>query len=86
MVWDVEPVASEYHVYRDLLSQLSLANFGLCADPTDPDRTDTIWDDTTTPAEGQGYFYLITADDGSNEGTLGFGVSAERSNFAACLP
>jgi hypothetical protein len=26
------------------------------------------------------------ADDGSDEGTLGFGATAERSNFSSCVP
>jgi hypothetical protein len=86
MVWDAEPEAAEYHVYRDLLSNLSLASFGQCRDGQDADRTDTQWIDLDEPAPGQAFFYLVTADTGSEEGSLGFATSAERSNFGTCVP
>jgi hypothetical protein len=37
------------------------------------------------PAAGQGFGYLITAENGAgSEGTLGFASAAERSNFSPC--
>ena len=84
MTWDAEPSAVEYHVYRDDLASLSYQAFGTCRDDLDPLRTDTQLDDLAEPTPGTGWFYLVTADDGSNEGTLGFAMTAERSNFTPC--
>ena len=85
LVWDAEPSAVEYHVYRDLVSNLSYQSFGVCRDDLDSLRTDTILDDTEVPVSGRSFAYLITAEDaGGEEGTLGLGSSAERSNYAPC--
>jgi hypothetical protein len=84
LTWDSEPSATEYHVYRDSLPNLSYAGFGICNDGLDGDRTDTQLDDAEDPGPDQGFFYLVTADNGSEEGSLGFGTYAERSNFGAC--
>ena len=55
-------------------------------------ETDTVTTDPGTPSAGTAWFYLVTAEgaeatpgasDGE-EGTLGLGTSAERSNFAPC--
>jgi len=85
LAWDVEPAAVEYHVYRDLLSNLSYTSYGACRDDLDGDRTDTLLDDLEEPLSGQAFIYLVTAEDGTGqEGTLGLGSSAERSNYGAC--
>ena len=85
LVWDVEPAAIEYHVYRDLLTTLAYDAFGTCQDAMDGDRTDTQLLDPDDPAPGQGWFYLITVEDGANsESTLGVGTCAERSNYVPC--
>ena len=85
MAWDVEPSAVEYHVYRGLLSNLFFSDFGSCVDSLDTVQSDTILDDTTVVPPLDGYFYLVTAEDGSgNEGSLGGGARAERSNFSPC--
>jgi hypothetical protein len=87
MEWDIEPSATSYHVYRDTLDTLGYDHFGSCADGLDPVRDDLELVDEEVPATETCFFYLITADDGShgapNEGTLGFGSAAERSNFPA---
>ncbi len=82
--WDAEPDALEYHVYRDLASNLSWSSFAVCADGLDGDRTDTMLDDLEDPLPGQTFVYLITAEaaDG-HEGTLGYAKAAERSNYPA---
>jgi hypothetical protein len=71
---------------------LSYAYFGTCHDELDGNRADTTLTDSSGPDAGNGWFFLITAQDGAatdpklKEGTLGFGNSAERSNFGSCLP
>ena len=84
LLWDAEPSADEYHIYRDLLANLAFSSFGVCRDDLDGDRTDTQLIDMGAPAEGQTFFYLVTAVAGVEEGTLGFGTNAERSNFNPC--
>lgn len=74
----------EYHVYRDALASLSYAHFVICRDDLDGNRTDLQLLDSETPAPGAGYSYLITADAGGEEGTLGYGRCTERSNFEPC--
>jgi hypothetical protein len=83
--WDAVASAVEYHVYRGDLSSLDFGFFGSCRDGLDGDRTDVMlvdgfFNDTATTE-----IYTITAEDAiSDEGTLGFGYSAERSNFNSC--
>lgn len=85
LTWDAEPSAVEYHVYRDDLGNLSYGRFGECADSLDTNRTDTTLTDAEEPLPGQGFIYLVTAREaGGDEGTLGFAVGAERSNFCPC--
>jgi hypothetical protein len=87
LVWDAEPAATEYHVYRDDLANLGYDDFGACRDDLDGVVTDTTLDDNESPLSGQCFYYLITAEEtGGEEGTLGLGTCAERSNFAACSP
>jgi len=69
----------DYHVYRDALSSPGYAHFATCRDDLDGDRTDTQLFDNESPAVGTGYSYLITADDGMGEGTLGLARCTERS-------
>lgn len=85
LTWDAEPDAAEYHVYRDEVANLSYANFGVCRDDLDADRTDTELDHPQDPALGSAFAFLITAEaGGGEEGTLGFATGAERSNFTPC--
>jgi len=86
MVWDVEPSAVEYHVYRGLLADLTYSNYGACRNDLDTGgRSDTMLDDAEEPAPGAAFFYLITAEDAlGEEGGLGLGTRAERSLLAAC--
>ena len=78
--WNATPGAATYHVYRDLRSNLSYGSFGVCRDDLDPIRTDTQLSDASTPAVGQCFVYLISADGG----TLGDAHCMERSNFNPC--
>jgi hypothetical protein len=87
--WDAEGSASEYHVYRGALSSLGYGDFGSCEDSLDSDLTDTLLNDLSEPPSGDGYFYMITADDtagtGGAEGTRGLGVCAERTAFTGTV-
>jgi hypothetical protein len=86
MTWDLDPLALEYHIYRGDLAGLSYGQFGVCRDDLDPDvRTDQWLTDGSTPLPGEGYFYLVTAEEaGGDEGTLGFATNVERSNYSPC--
>jgi hypothetical protein len=85
LTWDGEPSATEYHLYRDDLENLSYDRFGECADSLDPTRTDTTLADAEDPLPGQCFTYLVTAvEAGGDEGSLGFATGAERSNFCPC--
>jgi hypothetical protein len=76
--------AGEYHVHRDALGALSYAHFATCRDDLDAVRTDAELSDAEVPFPGTGFGYLITADDGAEEGTLGMTKCTERSNFTPC--
>ena len=88
LTWDTTPGAAEYHVYRDLRSNLSYANFGVCRDDLDATRTDTQLTDTSNPAAGQCLVYVIATDDlggpGGAEGTMCEAKCMEWSNSAPC--
>ena len=63
----------------------SFSSVPTCRDDLDPVRTDTLLTDTELPVAGKGFHYLITAEDfDGEEGTLGLGTAAERSNFVPC--
>ncbi len=85
--WDADPGAQEYHVYRGTLSTLDYGDYGACLDGN---LTETqMMDLSGPPASGDGYFYMITADDtagaGGAEGSLGMGACSERTNFLAVV-
>jgi hypothetical protein len=73
-----------YHVYRDALTSLGYGHAPTCRDDLDGNPADTQLVDPAIPQQGMGYTYVITADDGVSEGTLGYGMCAERSNFTPC--
>ena len=85
LVWGAVSCATEYHIYRGPLTGLPSGDYGSCLDSIDPDRTDTTLLDTTIPALGRGFFYLITAENSlGQEGTLGYASSGERPNPSPC--
>lgn len=70
MEWHAEKSAGVYNVYRDLVSSLSGLGYGQCFDPGVTATTDS---DTGMPAAGEGWFYLITAENRlGEEGTKGW--------------
>jgi hypothetical protein len=92
LAWDADPLglATEYHVYRDLRTNLSYGNFGACRDDLDPNRADLALTDASTPSVGQCFIYVITAGrpaavtQPAREGTMGPAHCMERSNFNPC--
>jgi hypothetical protein len=79
--WAPEPQASSYSVYRDDLASISYARFGSCLAQV----SDTSHTDAETPEPATGFAYLVSARDATDEeGTLGYGTSAERSCFTPC--
>lgn len=81
--WGAERSAGRYDVYRDLVSALPALGFGACFQPNLGSATAT---DASTPGTGQGYFYLVTAENRlGEEGTKGFQSNgSERGNDAPC--
>jgi hypothetical protein len=78
--WDPVPGADEYHVYRDEKSNLGYDKTPTCHDTV----TATTLVDTGQPAAGQAWMYRVTADDLSDESSLGLGTCAERANPVPC--
>lgn len=82
LAWLPERSAGRYNLYRDLLTQLGPASFGLCLQLSLPSPTA---EDPALPPSGAGYFYLVTAKNRlGEEGTLGSGSTGSRGNTNAC--
>ena len=81
--WDPEKSVGVYHLYRDLLSNITGLGFGACEQQ---DIENTTTDDTDPVPANDGYFYLCTAVNRlDEEGTKGFQSNGtERGNFAPC--
>jgi hypothetical protein len=83
LAWDAEPSTGVYNVYRELLSALASPTWGACwIAGTAPTETT----DVTDPPAGDGYFYLVTAENLlAEEGPLGpDGSGVERPNLNPC--
>ncbi len=83
MVWSPEKSIGQYCVYRDSLAVLSGGGTGTCFSPGLIAESAV---DASSPAAGQGYFYLVTAGNRlGEEGTKGFrSTGAERPNPSPC--
>ena len=83
LVWNPEPSARTYQLYRDLLSALSSLTYGDCEQQNLGEET-TI--DPEIPPGGEGYFYLLTVRNHlEEEGTKGTDSDGEeRPNPVAC--
>jgi hypothetical protein len=77
LVWDTEPSAGRYHVYRDTLAALGALGYGACAHEglTAPTTTDML-----PVPPGTGLFFLVTVENRlGEEGTKGVdGSGVER--------
>lgn len=83
LLWDPDGAAGDYNIYRALLNTLSGLTFGACAQSEVPQASAT---DATVPGPGQGFFYLVTAENRlDEEGTKGFRSNGVmRANAAPC--
>ena len=91
--WPDVDDALSYNVYRGSLSDLTDGDvdglpdsgYGTCQNAADPDLTDLIYLDASTPASNTGYFYLIAIEDGIGERWLGTtSAGLPRSATPAC--
>jgi len=57
--WHPERSVGDYNLYRDSMSALSGLGYGACFEPGLTGATTT---DMDTPPSGDGYFYLVTAE------------------------
>jgi len=81
--WPGSRTVEIYHVYRGLLSALvdddadgvPDSGYGACQDARDPDLADNDFVDAELPPAGDGFFYLVAADDGDDLGTTSEGVT-----------
>ncbi len=81
--WSEQP-GLLYHAYRGDVAALAFDFFGVRHDELIPGPVPNSLRDTDSPAAGAGWFYLVTADDGVREGTLGNATCTERCNTEAC--
>lgn len=70
--WDAIPGATSYHVYSGSLATLQSSGLDTCRDSEDPDRSDLVFIATSTPAEGAGLAYVVTAVVGGMEESPGW--------------
>ena len=83
--WDAVADAVSYHVYRGELAALSCGSLGECRDDLDTDVSDLVLNDSSQPAAGAGFLYLITAVDASGlESIFGSSDCGLRTNAVAC--
>jgi len=84
MVWDAVSGPATYRVYRGLLTDLSLEEYGQCVSPS---LSLPEYDDPSSPPAGEGYFYLVSVESSGLEGPLGYSSSClKRPNLHPCLP
>jgi hypothetical protein len=82
--WDPEKSVGDYNLYRDLMSNLSGLGFGVCEQQEIQDST-TLVDDTHELETGEGYFYLVTAENRlDEEGTKGFSYDGPEREGTVC--
>jgi hypothetical protein len=84
LTWVDSPLANSHNLYRGDLGDLRLGGFGSCLQTSIPVPTAM---DATLPESGQGFFYLVTGENGTGEGTAGStSAGATRSPTASCPP
>ena len=83
LVWQPEKSIGVYNLYRGLVDDLDGTVYGFCEEPDIALHTTT---DSDPVPVGNGYFYLVTAENRlDEEGTLGTrSTGAERPNTGAC--
>ena len=82
--WNPEKSLGDYNLYRDLMSNLSGLGFGACEQQEIQDSM-TMLDDTHELETGEGYFYLVTAENRlDEEGTKGFSYDGPEREGTVC--
>jgi hypothetical protein len=83
LVWDPEGYVGVYNLYRDVLSALTGLGYGQCEQW---DLATATAGDGDVPSVGDGYFYLVTAENLLwEEGTKGYDSAGSlRPNTAPC--
>jgi len=82
--WDPERSVGDYNLYRDLMSNLSGLGFGVCEQQEIQDSA-TLVDDTHELETGEGYFYLVTAENRlDEEGSKGYSHGGSEREGAVC--
>ena len=80
--WLPEPSTGVYNLYRDVLSSLNGLGYGSCEQQSLNTATAT---DADPPPNGDGYFYLVTAENKlAEEGTKGFHSDTTERMGLAC--
>ena len=84
LVWNAERSVGVYNLYRNLMSAISGGDTGAC-EQYDLTATTTT-DPDPAPSAGDGFFYLVTAENRlAEEGTKGWRSSgSERPNPLPC--
>ena len=82
LVWDPDPSAGRYHVYRDTLAALGALGYGLCAQRNL--LVPTATEELPLPA-GSGFFFLVTVESRlAEEGSKGFNDSGVERTGTLC--
>jgi hypothetical protein len=83
LAWSSEQSVGDYNLYRDALATLAARTYGTCLQYDVANETAT---DGVAPSPGQGFFYLVTAENRlEEEGTKGVdSAGAARGNPNAC--
>jgi len=85
MIWDLDPDARYFHLYRGALADLFYDDFGTCRDDLLVGQSTAEMSDSELPVPGAGFYYHVTIEDHQRkESSLGVGACAERSNFSPC--
>lgn len=80
--WNVEKSVGGYDIHRDFLAALPGLQYGACLLVRLPDETTT---DSDTPPVGQGFFYLVAAENHLWEhGTKGFRSNGVERQGTVC--
>jgi hypothetical protein len=80
--WNPESSVGTYNLYRDLLGNLPGLAYGICEQEGLDSETVS---DTETPPVGEGYFYLVTAENRlAEEGPKGSDSSGTKRTGVTC--
>lgn len=84
LVWNPERSGGVYNLYRDSLGNLSGRDYGQCEQQSIPGPS---INDSTVPSIGDGFFYLVTAENRlGEEGTKGFGSDSLTERAGTVCP